>query len=73
MSALLKDLGIDKLTLEQRLQLVNDIWESIADEHGIPLTPEQVKELERRIARHEANPGLGSSWEDVKAQILARR
>jgi putative addiction module component (TIGR02574 family) len=54
----------------QRILLVEEIWDSIADQEApIPLTEAQRQDLQRRIAAYEANPMAGSSWEEVKARL----
>jgi putative addiction module component (TIGR02574 family) len=66
MSPTLKALGIDHLSVDQRILLVEEIWDSIAEkEKEIPLTEAQRLDLERRITAYEANPKAGSSWEEV--------
>ena len=73
MSVSIKSLGIDRLGIEDRLALVEEIWDSIAaDSAAVPLTEAQRAELDRRIADHEANPGDVVSWEEVKASITER-
>ena len=73
MSISLKSLGIDRLSLEERLALVEELWDSIAESAGeLPLTAAQQAELERRIAEHEARPNDVVAWEDVKRSIEAR-
>lgn len=70
MSPTLKTLGIDRLSVAQRILLVEEIWDSITDEEvEIPLADVQRQDLERRIAAYEANPKSGSSWEEVKARL----
>jgi putative addiction module component (TIGR02574 family) len=70
MAVSLKALGIDRLGVEERLALVEELWDSIAaDSAAIPLTAEQSQELERRLADYEANPGEGVPWSEVKASI----
>ena len=69
----LKSLGIDQLSVEDRLALVEDLWDSIAaDEAAVPLTDAQKAELDRRLADHEANPDDVVSWEEIKASLSAR-
>lgn len=68
--ALLKELL--ELTPEERIELAEDLWDSIEPEEIPPLTAEQKHELERRYAEHIRNPGRGSRWEDVKTRLLAR-
>ena len=70
MSVSLKSLGIDRLTVEERLALVEELWDSIADNSvELPVPDAQRAELDRRLADHEADPGDVISWEDVKASI----
>jgi putative addiction module component (TIGR02574 family) len=58
MSATLKSLGIDRLDLDEQIELVEAIWDDIAARHiELPLpTPEQKSELDRRLIDHDANP-----------------
>lgn len=73
MSPGLISLGIDRLSVEERLSLIGDIWESIEEEsHPLPISEELGRELDRRWAEHEANPKEGVPWEQVKAKIYAR-
>lgn len=61
------------LSVDERIRLVEAIWDSIAAEPGQPkLTEAQQQELERRLAVHTASPEDVVPWEDVKAQALAR-
>ena len=68
--ALLKELM--ELTAEERIQLAEDLWDSIAPEEMPPLTETQMAELDRRLAEHEKDPGRASPWEEVRARLWAR-
>ena len=73
MSPILTALGIDRLSVEERLTLVQEIWDSIADQvENAPLTEEQRQEIDRRLAAHRANPESAIPWERVEAEALAR-
>jgi putative addiction module component (TIGR02574 family) len=72
MSPTVKSLGIDRLSREERLALVQEIWDTIAAEPGSLLTEAQRQELERRAAADDASPDDVIPWEQVKAQTLAR-
>jgi len=62
-----------ELPLEERLDIAQDLWDSALPHPEAPvLTDEQKTILEKRRADFLANPGACSSWEDVKARILAR-
>ena len=74
MSTMLQDLGIDQLSVEDRIQLVHEIWESIASERNPPgrLTEPQQRELLARMAEDDMNPGASIAWEEIRARILTR-
>lgn len=62
-----------KLSVDERVELVEAIWDSIADQQaGLPITEAQKSELDRRLADHEANPDDVIPWTEVKAEALAR-
>ena len=64
---------IVSLSVDERIRLVEAIWDSIAAEPGQPeLTEAQQQELERRLAAHTTAPEDIVPWEEVKAQALAR-
>jgi putative addiction module component (TIGR02574 family) len=64
---------IVSLSVDERIRLVEAIWDSIASEPGRPaLTEAQQQELERRLAAHTASPEEVVPWEEVKTQALAR-
>ena len=59
-----------ELPLEERLQLVEAIWDSISVfPDAIPLTPWQREELDRRLSEYEANPDSGVTMEEVFSRI----
>jgi putative addiction module component (TIGR02574 family) len=73
MSPQLQALGIDKLSVAERIALVEEIWDSIATEvERTPLTEGQRQEVDRRLAAHRANPSAAIPWEQVEAEALAR-
>jgi putative addiction module component (TIGR02574 family) len=73
MSATVKSLGIDRLSREERLALVQEIWDTIAAEQPPPLPTEaQRQELARRVMEDDTTPENVVPWEQVKAQALAR-
>lgn len=73
MAPTLEELGIDKLSTDERLMLAQDILESVMEERpGSSLTPAKREELRRRVAELDANPTDVVSWEDVQASIQAR-
>jgi putative addiction module component (TIGR02574 family) len=67
--------ALRRLSIPERLQLLGDLWDSIAEEapdEALPLTPELAAELERRLAEHDANPGSAIPWDEVKERVLRK-
>src|SRR5205085_9611310 len=74
MTPTMKSLGIDRLSVADRLTLLEEIWDSIAaTAEDVPLTEAQKEELDRRLAAHQADPQARSPWEEVKARLLGPR
>jgi putative addiction module component (TIGR02574 family) len=64
---------IKELSINDRIRLVQAIWDSIAEEQAFPdLTPEQSEELDRRSAAYDADPTTVMTWEEVKASIKSK-
>jgi len=61
-----------QLPVEERIRLAQAIWESVASSPDqVPLTTAQVRELDRCYDEYLNDPDEGSSWNDVKARLLA--
>ncbi|MGB3311340.1 MAG: addiction module protein [Nodosilinea sp.] len=61
---------INALSLEDRIHLVQAIWDSIAAEQAHPdLTDAQKQELDRRIDAYDTDPQNVLTWNEVKAAI----
>ncbi len=61
-----------KLSVSERIQLVEDIWDSIAAEasNTVELSQAQVDELHRRVAAHRADPSTAVPWEQVRSKLF---
>ena len=63
---------LSKLTVAERLQLIETIWHSIATEpEHLLLSDAQKREIDRRLERYAADPTRLSSWDEVRARIEA--
>ena len=61
------------LSVSERIQLVEDIWDSITEvPEAVPLTNEQKEELDRRLKEYHNNPTKGSPWDVVRERIRKR-
>jgi len=60
-----------QLPLDERLKLVEDVWDSIAiTPEAVPLPDWHRDELDRRLGQTPPGPNL--SWDDVRAKLHER-
>ena len=58
------------LTVEQRLELIGELWDSIPDSlDELPVPEWHREELERRLAAADADPDAAIPWEQVKKRL----
>lgn len=58
------------LPVQERIRLVELIWDSVAAvPEAVEISPALKAELEARLAEFEANPEAGYSWEEVKSRL----
>ena len=61
------------LSIAERILLVEDIWDSIAElPDEVSLTDQQKEELDRRLDAYHRNPDAGSPWTMVRDRIRSR-
>jgi putative addiction module component (TIGR02574 family) len=62
---------IKKLSIAERIMLVEEIWDGIAHENeAFVLSEAQREELERRSAEFSHHPNIGRSWEEIRAEFF---
>ncbi len=62
-----------KLGVPERIQLAEDLWDSIAAEpEALPLTETQRAEVERRLTEHDRDPDSAIPWEEVRERLRRR-
>jgi putative addiction module component (TIGR02574 family) len=62
-----------RLSVDERIRLVQQIWDSIAAEsEPPPLSDAQLSEIERRIAAHKRDPSTAIPWEDALSRLRER-
>jgi len=62
-----------QLPVPDRLQLVEDIWNSIADApEALELTDEDKRLIDERLAARQRDPEAGSSWQEVYDRITSK-
>jgi putative addiction module component (TIGR02574 family) len=62
------------LSISDRIRLVEEIWDTIAEENeAFALTDAQKRELDRRMEWVKSNPGQGRTWDEIKAEFTKSR
>ncbi len=75
MSILMED--VKKMPISERIQLVEDIWDTIAtvpsDSHGtLKLSKTELVELDRRRDAHKTDPASGIPWKEIRSKLFRR-
>jgi len=67
------DTTLKNLPVEERIRIVEDLWDSIArDQTALPLTEDQKAELDRRLDAFGIDGNLGRPARDVISDIRKR-
>ncbi len=70
MPATIEALGINRLTVRERLDLIEEIWDSLPDQVSADEIPAwHLEELAKRRADADAAPGEGKPWRDALARF----
>jgi len=69
----LPQFDIDGLSPDERIQLAEELWNSLHAKPGeIPLTPAQEDELDRRLQAYREDREPGEPWREALAGIGKR-
>lgn len=61
---------IRKLSVSERIQLVEDIWDTIvSSQEEVTLTDRQRRELDRRLDNYSRDPSAGRTWDVVREDL----
>ena len=62
------------LSIPDRIRLVEEIWDTIAEENQmLELSDAEKRELDRRLEWIRNNPGQGRTWDEIKAEFIKSR
>jgi putative addiction module component (TIGR02574 family) len=67
---------IKKLSVDERIEMVEAIWDSIAEDtmgKQLPLSKEQQEEIERRLDRYERGESKTYTWEEVLQRVRSEK
>ncbi len=66
-------MGLDRLSVGERLELIELLWDSLPEQVDPAEVPEwHLAELAKRRAEATATPGAGKPWRDVLSQLGAK-
>ena len=66
--------AISRMSRPEKMLLVAELWDDIArDDSELPLTREQIAELDRRMLHYRQHPEEVTTLEEIKARISARK
>lgn len=68
----LTTLGLDKLSVQERLDLIETLWDSLPDQLDGNIPDWHLAELAKRRADAGANPGVGKPWREVLDPLEAK-
>ena len=63
-----------KLSPAERIQLAEDLWDSVASEpqNLPPLSDKERAEIDRRLSEHARDPASSAMWEDVRTRLWSQ-
>jgi putative addiction module component (TIGR02574 family) len=65
---------ISKLSVSEKILLVEEIWDSIANEEkSFELTDTQKRTVIRRSEELQENPTIGRRWEEIRDEFLGKK
>ena len=63
-----------ELPAEQRLQLVEAIWDSLVEvPDAVPISDEVREELDRRLAAYYDDPSSARPWREIRDELLGSK
>jgi putative addiction module component (TIGR02574 family) len=65
---------VKQLSKDERLDLIEQLWDSLSDEErdSLPLAADQEEELDRRLDALDREGPVGISADDLRSQIRGR-
>lgn len=65
--------SVSSLSPEEKLLLVTELWDDLAAHPAeVPVSREQIAELDRRMEEHRKNPDRFTTWEAIQQRLLGK-
>lgn len=68
-----RDIVIQDLSAEERIDLIGRLWDSLDPASAAPVGETLATELDRREAEADRDPGAGESWPSIKSELEKKR
>lgn len=64
---------IAAMSIPEKIIFLEDLWDNIAaNDQAVPVPESHIRELDKRLARHGANPGSLLSLQELQQKIASR-
>jgi putative addiction module component (TIGR02574 family) len=61
---------IQQLSVSERVQLAEQIWDTIVEApEALPIPEAQIRELDRRLKLHNENPEAAEPWSTIRSRL----
>ncbi len=65
---------LKSLSIDDRIEIVQVVWDSIAEENGVPPLSDELRSLlQKRLSEDEANPDDVETWDEISAALKVQR
>jgi putative addiction module component (TIGR02574 family) len=61
--------GFDTLSVDQKVEYVESLWDSILEHSDIPVPEWHLELIRERLAAYKADPSAGRPWDEVRAEL----
>lgn len=72
MSSGMHQLGIDAWSADDRLRLIEEIWDSLPSAYPAEIPESRRAEIDRRLAAADSDPSAASSWRETMDRLRSR-
>lgn len=63
-------MNLEAYSMSERVELLGRVWDSLIESNGLPAMPEwHAREIAKRIARADAEPGTAIPLEQLRAEL----
>ncbi len=64
---------LNRMSAAEKLLLVSELWDDLASHPTeVPVSREQIAELDRRVQEYRRDPSKVTSWEAIQQRILGK-